>query len=161
MHEPDGPTRHGPCIRTARARSPRRLCIRYVKERMKRIIGTPPRLFILLLALIFAIGTAIFFFRASQTLRVLDVTWTCERNMRESKCQVTFQIQNRSDSYHNARIAILGQRRSGGSGKRARLDSVGETHITERIEPHEKRALAVPVTFTGNPDFVQVIAKEE
>ena len=128
---------------------------------MNKIFSESPRLFILLLALIFVIGTAIFFFRSSQALRVLDVTWTCERYMTESRCQVTFQIQNRSDIYHNARIAILGHKRSGGSGKRARLDSVGVTHITERVEPHEKRTLAVPVTFTGNPDVVQVIAKEE
>ena len=128
---------------------------------MKGIFSTPPRFILLVLALVLAIGAAIFFFRATQTLRILDVTWTCERTMQESKCQVTFQIQNRSDTSHNARIAILGQRKSGGSGKRARLDSLGVTHITERIEPYEKRTLAVPVTFAGKPDFVQVIAKEE
>ena len=36
MHEPDGTTCHGPCVRTARARSPRRLCIRWpAKKRQK------------------------------------------------------------------------------------------------------------------------------
>lgn len=128
---------------------------------MKGMLGTPPRLFLWLLALACAIGIAIFFFRATQMVRVLDVTWTCERNVGESKCQITFQIHNRSDLSHNARIAILGQRRSGGSGKRARIDSMGVTHITERVEPYEKRTISVPVTFTGTPDFVQVIAKEE